>query len=102
MKSRHYNEILSRLERVYDVGCSEIRYMELLLWYGQEKVSASIWRDLEGKWNEVLENTGYEGTPLFVGQADGVCVFVWGRGVSSDGEWLKDVQSLSRTPPATG
>lgn len=98
MLPRHSNELLGRLERVADLGCVEIRKPELLLWYGQERVTIGIWRDIQEKWEEVLDQGGDEpSTPLLVGEAEGVWAFIWGEGLTtSESSWFKDVRSLSK------
>jgi len=88
MLTRHLNELLSRLDRVADIGCAEIRKVELLLWYGQERLTTKIWRDLSEKWEEMEQ-----GAPLLVGEADGVWTLIWGEGLKTTHEaWFKDVR----------
>ena len=43
MLTRHMNELLARLERTADVGCAETRKAELLLWYGRDRMTKSVW-----------------------------------------------------------
>jgi hypothetical protein len=95
MLPRHAHELMTRLERVGDIGCVEIRKAELLNWYCQERTTKAIWRDLAERWGELLESWGEEST-LLVGDSDGVWVFVWGFGVSTDASeaWLKDLRDL--------
>lgn len=90
--ARHTNELLSRLERILDIGCAEIRNYELLMWYEQDRVTVSIWRDIADRWEELTDES-----PLFVGRSDGVWVLVWGAGLTaSDNAWLKDIRDLAR------
>ncbi len=102
MLPRHTNELYSRLERVTDVGVVEIRKQELLLWYGQQRVTVNIWRDLFEKWGDVLRNRDVkeeEDIPLLVGGLDSdVFVFAWGEGVTCDGSWFTEVLLLTRRP----
>ena len=98
MLSRHTNELCLRLERVVDIGCAEIRKSELLLWYGQERLTASIWRDVQEKWIEIADNV-----PLLVGNADGVWVLVWGEGLTAPNEdeaWFQSIENFAKLKPA--
>jgi|ERR1700688_2414294 len=98
MLTRHTNELMSRLEQVADVGCAIIRKPEMLHWFGQERMTVNIWRDLQAKWEEVLEALGEKiETPLFVGDADGVWTFAWGDGLTvSENSWFKDVRDFGK------
>jgi hypothetical protein len=98
MLTRHTNELMSRFEQVVDIGCCTIRKNELLVWFTQERVTVNIWRDLQDKWDEILE-TQREKTdvPLLVGDSEGVYTFVWGEGlVTSDSSWFKNVRELGK------
>jgi hypothetical protein len=94
---------MSRLERVWTVGCAEILRNELLLWYGQSKISIGMWRDIAQKWAEVLEAVEEDYTPesqiLLVGESDSGYVLVWGEGLtltsSSEDAWFHDIQELA-------
>src|SRR4051794_24273869 len=46
MQTRHLNELLSRLDRLFDIGVAEIRMNELLAWYNQDRTTVGIWRDI--------------------------------------------------------
>lgn len=99
MLPRHANELLTHLEQVADVGCTVIRKKVLVYWYGQQRLTVSIWRDIEAKWLEVLE--GIPGlsdtkTPLFAAEGDGVVTLVWGEGLTSNGKWLKPVGAFTK------
>jgi hypothetical protein len=98
MLPRHAHELMLRLERIGDVGCTEIRKLELPYWYGQERTTKAIWRDIAERWSELLEVWGLKSS-LLVGEAEGVWVFVWGEGLrtpdGSRSSWLKDVNDLA-------
>ncbi|MGB6540517.1 MAG: hypothetical protein WBF03_06515 [Xanthobacteraceae bacterium] len=98
MLARHTNEVMNRLEQVVDLGCATVRKHELLVWFGQERVTVNIWRDLQEKWQEVLETQGEKlDTPLLVGEAEGVWTFAWGEGLTtSDSSWFKNVTDLRK------
>jgi hypothetical protein len=103
MIPRHANELLSHLENVVDVGCTVIRRNVLLHWYGQERLTVTIWRDLEEKWSEVLEQSSWpdKSVPLLAAEGEGVVTFVWGAGLTpDDNAWLKKVSERSRSSVA--
>lgn len=87
MLNRHAHELLSRLERVLDIGAAEIRNEELRRWYGQQRITKNVWRDLHDRWLELEADV-----PLLVGWFDGGWLLVWGEGLqASEDSWLKDV-----------
>jgi hypothetical protein len=99
MLGRHSAELLSRLETVAIDGCVIVSWGQLLMWYGQERVTVGIWRDLLDKWQEVIEASVMvedKAVPLFVGRGDANVAFVYGEGVTSDGTWLEDLVDLSQ------
>lgn len=100
MIPRHANELLSRLEQVIDIGSTQIRFQELRLWYGKERITIAIWRDIQSKWEELQEDWDEkERSPLFVGEAEGVYTFIWAKGLSaSDDAWFQEVRKMLRPP----
>jgi len=98
MLPRHANELLSRFERIADVGCVVIRKPELLYWYNQERQTVGIWRDIQEKWEEILEQIGEShDVPLLVGESDGAWTFAWGEGLTAtESSWFKDVAVLAK------
>lgn len=94
MIGRHMNELLSRLEMVEDLGCATVRKGELLRWYGQDRISVNIWRDILDKWEEIAD------APLLVGGIsveDDPLVFIWGQGLKdSEQSWFKNITRLAR------
>ena len=93
MLTRHTNELMSRLERFADIGCAEIRKPELLLWYGRDRITKSVWADLYQKWGEVDDEH-----VLLVGDTDGVWVLGYGKGLSTSSDsWFQDARFLAGT-----
>jgi len=93
MLTRHINELSLRLERVEDVGCMEVSGDELRRWYGQDRLSKTVWRDIKERWEEVNDEV-----PLFVGKSQDHYVFVFGEGLMADpnysGEsWLVNLEN---------
>jgi hypothetical protein len=98
MLPRHANELLSLLEQVADVGSAVVRKQRLLQCYGQERQTVGIWRDIQEKWEETLDQFGAgKDVPLLVGDGDGVWTFAWGEGlILTDKSWFKDVAVLAK------
>ena len=98
MLPRHANELLGFLERVADTGCAVMSRKLVVYWYGQRRLTVSIWRDIEAKWLEILEAIpGLENKkiPLFAAEGDGVITLVWGEGLTSNGAWLKPIKDFT-------
>jgi hypothetical protein len=87
MLTRHRDELLKRLERVSDLGSCEIRYAELKLWYGRERITKAVWADVLDRWTEVAEDT-----QLLVGPGDGIITLIYNDGlIVSDESWWEDL-----------
>ena len=56
MLKRHDNILTSRLETVAIAGCAHILWHELYLWYGIQRITVTIYRDLEARWQELTSN----------------------------------------------
>lgn len=98
MLKHHEYELMNRLERVHTVGSGEVRREELKLWYKMDRLSVSVWRDIQDRWESVMEDPDMK---LLVGPGDGVFVFIWGEGLTvTDKSWFKDVRSWARRTPA--
>ncbi|MGM4891451.1 hypothetical protein [Tardiphaga sp. 839_C3_N1_4] len=103
MLPRHSNELLKHLEDVVEYGCTTISKAKLIYWYGQQRLTVGIWRDIQSKWVEILESVPVQedlGIPLFAGGGDpsqSTVTLVWGEGLTSDGKWLKPISELARS-----
>jgi hypothetical protein len=56
MLKRHDNILTSRLETVSIAGCAHILWDELYLWYGIQRITVTIYRDLEARWQELTND----------------------------------------------
>lgn len=56
MLKRHDNTLTSRLENVVTAGCAHILWDELYLWYGIQRITVTIYRDLEARWQELTSD----------------------------------------------
>jgi hypothetical protein len=90
MLPRHKNELLSRLERVNELGSCEIRIAELKLWYDRERITKGVWADVLEKWEEV----GNDDTQLLIGQGEGIYSLIYNDGLTpSEESWWKDLRT---------
>jgi hypothetical protein len=85
-----------RLEQVALKGFAVITQKELPHWYDQERTTINIWRDIQAKWDELLPEMGEEVVPLYVAEAEGDWLFVWGEGLTTRNIWLTDVKHLAK------
>jgi hypothetical protein len=83
MLSRHTNEVYLRLEQVEDAGFAVFTGSELRRWYGQERLSKTVWRDVMDKWEEI---TGHRA--LRVGKSFDNHVLISGKWSLEDGDDL--------------
>ena len=94
MLNRHVNELMNRLEQVKDVGCCEIRWSELYRWYSRDRITKTIWQDVNEKWLSVCNE---EEVNLLCGQNKESVVLVYGQGVTLDhSAWLDYVTTLAQ------
>lgn len=90
MLPRHKNELLTRLERVNELGSCEIRIAELKLWYDRERITKSVWADVLEKWEDV----GNDDTHLLIGQGEGIYSLIYNDGLTvSEESWWKDLRA---------
>jgi hypothetical protein len=90
MLPRHKNELLTRLERVNELGSCEIRIAELKLWYDRERITKGVWADVLEKWEEI----GSDDTQLLIGQGEGVYSLIYNDGLTvSEESWWKDLRT---------
>ena len=86
MLTRHRDVLLRRLERVVDLGSCEIRYAELRLWYGRERLTKAVWADVLDRWTEVEDDAH-----LLVGPGEGVITLLYNDGLTISGDsWWED------------
>lgn len=92
MITRHQNELIARLEHVFDRGYSEIRSTELYRWYGRDRLTKNVWQDILEKWQIVTDD---QEISLFYGKYDETFVFIYADGLSdSENSHFKNVKSL--------
>ena len=98
MLPRHANVLLGELENVANVGRAVLNRNLLIHWYDQQRLTVSIWCDIQEKWQEVLDNNTLpnKDVPLFVGEGDGTVTLIYGEGLATDSTWFKDISTLAK------
>lgn len=56
MLKRHGDTIKNRLEEVYLAGRTLILWSELYHWYGAQRITKTIYQDLEDRYRELFED----------------------------------------------
>ena len=54
MLKRHEDALMQRFDTVAKRGFAYIDWWELYLWYGMERLSKAVWRDLRDRFAEVI------------------------------------------------
>jgi hypothetical protein len=97
INTRHANELMSRLDQLWTLGCAVIRYDELKYWYGRDRVTASIWKDINNRWISIAEEAEWnsEGRTvpkLLIGDngKNDSYVLVWG-----EENWLAPIEEYT-------
>jgi hypothetical protein len=60
MKKRHENALADILERVAYEGFATLDKWQLVRWYGQERFSVGIRRDIRERWEELVSELGMD------------------------------------------
>ena len=55
MLKRHAEQLWARLDELYANGTTFISYGELYHWYDIQRIAKAPWRDIEARWQELLE-----------------------------------------------
>ncbi len=62
MQKRHEDLLGLRLDTLYITGITSITWQELYLWYGVDKIRKAPYRDIQDRWERLLEENGIENT----------------------------------------
>jgi len=60
MQKRHLDLLLNRLDDLYRTRVTHIKYSELYLWYGRERLSKAVYQEIFDLWLERLEELGWD------------------------------------------
>jgi hypothetical protein len=53
MQKRHSEELNAKLDELYMTGMTSIEWSEIYYWYGIQRISKNVWRDLSIRWEEI-------------------------------------------------
>lgn len=56
MLKRHVDQLWARLDELYANGTTFISYGELYHWYDIQRIAKTPWRDIQARWQELLED----------------------------------------------
>lgn len=102
MNKRHESTFLTRLDRVFTHGVSEVHKGEMSLWFGKERITRAVWREIAAMWADIVEDPNKQ--KLLVGGLEGTSwFFVYGQEVgTSEESYLQDVRYLAGHASAEG
>jgi hypothetical protein len=93
MQKRFEYELESRLDEVADKGATTITYQELYRWFERERITRSVWEDIEARWEKREEDA-----PLFVGNNDNSHTLIWGAGLQANSDaYFQPIAELAGT-----
>jgi hypothetical protein len=58
MTKRHQDQLWARLDQLYANGTTFISHGELYHWYDIQRIAKAPWRDIQAKWESLLEEKG--------------------------------------------
>jgi predicted P-loop ATPase len=56
MLKRHVDQLWARLDELYANGTTFMSWGELYHWYNIERIAKAPWRDIQERWEELLED----------------------------------------------
>lgn len=71
MIKRHEDQLWAKLDQLYANGIIYISFGELYHWYNIEKLRKGPWRDIQARWEQLLEERDEEYFDLQVAKTDG-------------------------------
>jgi hypothetical protein len=78
MDRRNADNLKNLFDRVHDEGAALLTSKQLLRWWGRQRMTPSIWADLNERWEENFD------VPLLIGTTDTGFLLVWG-----EAKWLR-------------
>lgn len=79
MQKRHTDQLWARLDQLYANGTTFISWGELYHWYNVQRIAKAPWRDIEARWQELLEEKGEEYSDPQVAEVPGGISFFFSR-----------------------
>lgn len=79
MLKRHVDQVWERLDQLYANGTTFISWGELYHWYDIQRIAKAPWRDIQAKWEELLEQKGEEYLDPQIAEVPGGISFFFSR-----------------------
>lgn len=79
MRKRHVEQVWARLDQLYASGTTFIGWGELYHWYDVQRINKTPWRDLQVKWQELLEEKNEDYADPQVAEVPGGIAFFFSR-----------------------
>ena len=91
---RRYKDILqSRFDDLEDKGFTVVTPDELKRWYERERITKTVWQDIEERWKERDDET-----PVMVGDNPGGWTLIYARGLTAEkNAWFRPIAELSQS-----
>jgi hypothetical protein len=72
MIKRHEGQLWERLDQLYANGTTFISWGELYHWYNIQRIAKTPWRDIQARWEELLEEKNEKYVDPQVAEVPGV------------------------------
>lgn len=69
MIKRHEDSLMARIDALAWQGYCEIKWWELRAWYGMERLTKNVWKDIVDRFDELMDE---ESTIRLLERPDGV------------------------------
>jgi hypothetical protein len=79
MQKRHDDQLWSRLDELYSNGSTFISFGELYHWYNVKRIAKTPWRDIKGRWQELLDEKKEKYADPVVAETLGGITFFFSR-----------------------
>jgi len=76
---RHVEQVWTRLDELYAKGTTFIGWGELYHWYDVKRISKAPWRDLQTRWQELLEEKKEKYADPQIAEVPGGIAFFFSR-----------------------
>ena len=79
MLRRHTEQLWARLDQLYANGTTFVSYNELYHWYNIKRLAKAPWRDINSRWQELLEEKEEEYVDPLIAELPGGISFFFCR-----------------------
>lgn len=79
MIKRHQDQLWERLDQLYANGTTFISWGEIYHWYNVQRIVKEPWRDMQAKWQDLLEQKGEKYLDPQIAEVPGGVSFFFSR-----------------------